>query len=325
MHPPAHSSNLHAVPVQFVKGIGPKKSAVLERAGIRNVEDLLLHVPRRYIERSTVLSIAQLRQETLTKGQSPPGVDGGSDGPRREFTVIGEVRSFRVIGFGAKSRFLLALADRTGSLQCVWFGGVQYWRKMFRIGEMLAVSGEPGMYNGVLQFIHPEIDRIAALGEGESEAAAMQWVDALNSGGLVPMYPSGQELARVGLDSGGFRRVIAGAWRTYGPQFPEIIPRPLAERRALVSAREALQSVHRPASWEALREGLRRLKYEEFFRFQIKLAMKRRTIREDPGGSPSPSSPRRRGNWSMASRFRSRVPRCGSYRRSPRTWPPRAS
>lgn len=284
MQPPAHPSDLHAVPVQYVKGIGPKKSAVLERAGIRTVEDLLLHVPRRYIERSTVLSIAQLRQETLTRGEASPDGDAASPVARREYTVIGEVRSFRVLGFGAKSRFLLALADHSGSLQCVWFGGVQYWRTMFRVGEMLAVSGEPGMYGGVLQFIHPEIDRIAAPEEGESEAAAMQWVDALNRGGLVPMYPSGQELARVGLDSGGFRRVIAGAWTTYGRQFPEVIPRPVAERRSLVSAREALQSVHRPASWTDLREGLRRLKYEEFFRFQIKLAMKRRAIREDPGG-----------------------------------------
>jgi ATP-dependent DNA helicase RecG len=51
-----------------------------------------------------------------------------------------------------------------------------------------------------------------------------------------------------------------------------------------VSARSALQSVHRPASRADLLEGLRRLKYEELFRFQIKLAMKRRTMRDESGG-----------------------------------------
>ncbi len=286
MHFPANPSDLHSIPVQFVKGIGPKKSDLLEQAGIRTVEDLFLHVPRRYIDRTTVVSIARLREETLTGAQSsaPGGGDPRGEGVRREFTVIGEVRSFRVLGFGAKSRFLLVLADRTGSLQCVWFGGVQYWKTMFRIGETLAVSGEPGMYGAILQFVHPDIDRIAASAEGEHDQAATQWIDTLNTGGLVPMYPSGQELARAGLDSGGFRRVIAGAWKTYGNLFPEILPRAVTDARGLVSARAALQSVHWPASRTDLQEGLRRLKYEELFRFQIKLAMKRRTMREGSGG-----------------------------------------
>jgi ATP-dependent DNA helicase RecG len=269
-----------------VKGIGPKKSALLEQVGIRTVEDLLLHIPRRYIDRTTVLTIAQLREEVRMSGQSSaPGPRGAPPAEsRREFTIIGEVRSFRVLGFGAKSRFLLVLADRTGSLQCVWFGGVQYWKKMFRIGETLAVSGDPGMYGGMLQFVHPDIDRMAAPEEGEYGGGATQWVDALNTGGLVPMYPSGQELTRAGLDSGGFRRVIAGAWKTYGTLFPEILPPAVTGVRGLVSARSALQSVHRPASWTDIREGLRRLKYEELFRFQLKLAMKRSMVREESGG-----------------------------------------
>jgi len=283
---PAHSSDLHSIPAQFVKGIGPKKSALLEQAGIRTVEDLLLHIPHRYIDRTTVLSIARLREETLKSGEKiapGPGTDA-EFAPRREFTVIAEVRSFRLLGYGPKSRFQLVLADRTGSLQCIWFGGVQYWKKMFRIGEMLAVSGDPGMYGGALQIVHPDIDRLAPAEEGEDAGAAREWVDALNTGGLVPMYPSGQELARAGLDSGGFRRVIAGALKTYGALFPEILPGAVAAARGLVSARTALQSVHRPGSRTDLREGLRRLKYEELFRFQIKLAMKRRMTREDSGG-----------------------------------------
>ncbi len=285
MHSPAHPSDLHSVPVKFVKGIGPKKSALLEQAGIRTVEDLLLHIPRRYIDRTTVLSIAGLRSLTLASAQNPPAdpADAAAE-PRREYTVLGEVRSFRVLGFGGKSRFLLVLADPTGSLQCVWFGGVQYWRNMFRIGETLAVSGVPGMYGGLLQFVHPDIDRIAAGGEGEDAAPPTQWVDALNTGGLVPMYPSGQDLARAGLDSGGLRRVIAGALKIYGDRFPEILPTTITGARGLIPARTALQSVHRPSSRHELEEALRRLKYEELFRFQLKLAIKRRVVREESGG-----------------------------------------
>ncbi|HTY58765.1 MAG TPA: ATP-dependent DNA helicase RecG, partial [Bacteroidota bacterium] len=286
MQSPAHPSDLHSVPVKFVKGIGPKKSALLEEAGIRTVEDLLLHVPRRYIDRTTVVSIAELLRLTRMNAQAPGAAPGGAspEEPRREYTAVGEVRSFRVLGFGAKSRFVLVLADRTGSLQCVWFGGVGYWKNMFRVGETLAVSGEAAMYGGVLQFVHPDIDRMSLPAGGEEEPASTRWVDALNTGGLVPMYPSGQDLARAGLDSGGLRRVIAGALRTYGERFPEILPREITQARRLIPARAALQSVHHPASRDDLRESLRRLKYEELFRFQLKLAMKRRIAREESGG-----------------------------------------
>jgi ATP-dependent DNA helicase RecG len=140
------------------------------------------------------------------------------------------------------------------------------------------------MYGGALQFVHPDIDRMTAPEGGEEGRGSTQWVDALNTGGLVPVYPSGQELARAGLDSGGFRRVIAGALKTYGALFPEMLPLAVTEARRLVPARVALQSVHRPASRGDLGEALRRLKYEELFRFQLKLAMKRRMTREESGG-----------------------------------------
>lgn len=285
MHAIPSSSDFHSTPVQFVKGIGPKKSAVLERFGIRTVEDLLLHVPRRYLDRSAVVSIAELRRSALDRvpGDSP---DATQKGVRREFTVLGQVRSFRVLGMGAKSRFVLVLGDRTGSLQCVWFGGVHFWKTMFRVGESLAVSGEPTFYGSLLQLVHPDFDRIAPDLGGEEDALAgnRDWLQTLNTGGLVPLYPSGQELARVGLDSGGFRRVIAGALSTYGDRYPEILPRAIASRRQLVGSRAALQSVHFPRALEELDQGLRRLKYEELFLFQLKLAIKRQSAKAEEGG-----------------------------------------
>ncbi|HXX63410.1 MAG TPA: ATP-dependent DNA helicase RecG [Bacteroidota bacterium] len=280
MCPASSSSDLHSLPVQFVKGIGPKKSAVLERFGIRTVEDLLLHVPRRYLDRTAVVSVAELRRNALR------GNGGGDQDVKREFTVLGQVRSFRVLGMGAKSRFVLILADQTGSLQCVWFGGVHFWKTMFRVGETLAVSGEPTFFGNLLQVVHPDFDRIApaSVPEDESPGEARDWVKALHTGGLVPLYPSGQELARVGLDSGGFRRVIAGALSTYGDRFPDVLPRTVTQERKLVGSRAALHWVHFPHSEQELQDGLRRLKYEELFLFQLKLAFKRQHARAEEGG-----------------------------------------
>jgi len=289
MPSPANVTDLHSLAVQYVKGIGPKKSAVLAKAGIRSVDDLLLHIPRRYIDRTTVVSIAGLREAMSRDARAAAGVEGPPPAAdtRREYTVLGEVRSFRLVGFRAKARFILILADGTGSLQCVWFGALQYWTKMFTVGETLAVSGEPGTYGGILQFVHPEIDRIAPRpgeGAGEDAGSPSRWMDALRTGGLVPLYPSGQDLARAGLDSGGLRRVIAGALDVYGEQFPEILPAAVVEARGLIPARAAIRGIHRPGARDEIAQSLRRLKYEELFRFQLKLAMKRRLAREEKGG-----------------------------------------
>ena len=174
------SSSILSSPVQFLKGVGPKRSAVLEKYGVKTIHDLFFYVPRRYLDRTAVVTIAQLRQ------LSSQTTLGSAADVRRDYTVVGDVRSFRIVGFRAKSRFVLILGDDTGTMQCLWFGGVQYWKNRFKVGETLAVSGQPAYYGGVLQFVHPDIDRIAGADFEEdeaSESSAVDWSKALNTGG----------------------------------------------------------------------------------------------------------------------------------------------
>ncbi len=279
---PATGSALHT-PVQFLKGIGPRKAEMLERAGIRTILDLFLHVPRRYLDRSAVVTIGQLRS-LMSSGPVLPG-DAGAD-VRRDFTVLGTVRSFRVAGYGSKARLVLVLADGTASMQCVWFGGVHYWKKAFVVGETLAVSGQPTFFGSVMQFVHPAIDRIAPREDeaGGSDAPVVDWASTLNTGGLVPLYPSGQELERVGLDSGGFRRILSTAIRLHIESVAETLPASLLASRQLPPLADAIRAVHMPREAGEIGPGLRRLKYEELFFFQLTLALKRQSLRERAPG-----------------------------------------
>ena len=277
MTAPSTSSRL-AIPVQFVKGIGPKKAAILEKIGIRDVLDLFFYVPRRYLDRSVILTIAQLRA-TANRGGFESAGGPAERNVRQDVTIVGEVRSFKVLGVGRTARFVLVLADQTGSMQCVWFGGVAYWRKAFRLGEVLAASGQPTFYGGTMQFVHPEFDRLSSTGEIEE----IDWTKTLHTGGLVPLYPSSQDLSRVGLDSRGFRRSLHAALDATLDLIPETLPENLRERRGLISFHEAVRAVHFPDSMEGLQSGLKRLKYEELFHFQLKLALKRHAVREEKG------------------------------------------
>ncbi len=262
-------------PVQFLKGVGPRKAETLAGVGISTVGDLLFYVPRRYLDRTSVQTIAQLRS-------LPDKGDLASDAEiRREATVVGTVRSYRVLGVGRKARFVLVLGDDTGSLQCIWFGGVHYWKTRFTIGDTLAVSGQPTWFSNVMQFVHPDVDWIGGTG---GEDGTIDWSRALHAGGLVPLYPSTQQLSGVGLDSAGFRRLLGNILRAHADQIPDPLPQVLREGHQFVSLREALQHVHFPPGPRELQEALRRLKYEELFEFQVKLALRRQMMQHEVPG-----------------------------------------
>ncbi|MBI5474360.1 MAG: ATP-dependent DNA helicase RecG [Ignavibacteriae bacterium] len=278
------SPNILSQPIQFLKGIGERRADVLKKFGVQTVHDLFFYVPRRYLDRTSIVTIEQLRQ---TYFRSPDQTMNEAADVQKDFTVVGDVRSFRVMGMGKKSRFVLILGDDTGTMQCIWFGGVQYWKTKFQIGETLAVSGQPSAFGGVLQFVHPSVDRIAERNaeiEVQEETPQVDWTKTLNTGGLVPLYPSSKELERVGLDSGGFRRVIGNAIQKLLPRVDESLPPYLLSRQKIIALRDALQRVHFPKGMDELGESLRRLKYDEFFYFQIKLALRRNGIKTEMNG-----------------------------------------
>ena len=277
---PTQPSDPLSVQVQFLKGIGPSRSTALARHGVETVRDLLYYVPRRYLDRTAAVTVAHLRtlffQADLRNDQSPR-----EDLPMtRLYTVIGEVLSFKVVGFRARARLILIVGDHTGSIQCVWFGGVQYWKNKFEIGEVIAVSGQPTWYGRVLQFVHPEVDRIAGRGQDEKGEKRFDVSDAVRQGALVPLYPSSSDLERVGLDSAGFRRVIGTTLHSHARELHEVLPPGILRERALEPFSEAIRHVHLPKTQEELDAGLHRLKYEEFFSFQLMLALERRRTRD---------------------------------------------
>lgn len=288
MSPRQSTSDPLLIPAQYIKGIGPRRAGALEAHGIRTVHDLLFHVPRRYLDRTSVVTVSELRRKALDAGRDQMTVDAGVEVGRRDYTVVGEVRSFKVLGVGARARFVLNLGDSTGSMQCVWFGGVQYWKKAFTIGEVLAVSGQPSLFGGILQIVHPALDRISdSPDESESpmgQGGSVDWGKTLNTGGLIPLYPSGKELERVGLDSRGLRKVIHSTLHSHLDAVRETLPDSILRARQLLPLRTALKGVHFPDSLHDVEQCLRRLKYEELFYFQIALALRRSHLQRSEDG-----------------------------------------
>jgi len=111
-----------------VKGIGPKRAQVLHELGIETAADLLLNLPRRYLDRSNIAHIGE-----LLEGQT--------------VTVVGKVAMSGVIK-GGKSRLEVVITDGTGELSLLWFAGWRFLQESLKRGVILAVSGAVTYFHG---------------------------------------------------------------------------------------------------------------------------------------------------------------------------------
>jgi ATP-dependent DNA helicase RecG len=255
-------------PLQYVKGIGPKRASALASAGIHTIRDLLFYFPFDYLDRSRIVSIRDLRKY----------VDA-----ERPVTIIGEVYRVELRRSRRSNRlvFFLTVKDDTGFLTCVWFEGVQWYKDAFEQGELLALSAYPDFDKlGRIQFTHPEFDRL----RGAEEEDEPDWGKLFNTGAIIPKYPSTSELGKVGLDSRGFRRIIRNALKTHLMTIEEIMPDEIRERANLAGCRTALQGIHFPENRDAMESARRRLKFDELFFLQLMLAYRKRRYGQEKKG-----------------------------------------
>ncbi len=257
-------------PLQFIKGIGPKRAAALEAHGITTLYDLLYYFPRGYLDRSTIVRIGDLSHHLHIKEQ---------------VTIIGEVARIEVRRSRRANRLMLfvTLKDDSGYVTCVWFEGVQWYQDLFEVGEVLACSAFPSEDKyGRAQFVHPDFDRLG----GTLEEDEPDWGKLVNTGAIIPKYRSTAELQKVGLDSRRFRRTLREAVSHRLDVIKEILPNDLREQLGLLELRAAIKNIHFPESGSELAAAQRRLKFDELFFLQLMLAIRKQLHKNELPGIP---------------------------------------
>jgi len=243
------TENKHAITldteVQYLKGVGPKRAELLSTLNITCTGELLGHYPRRYLDRSSQIKISDLKID-------------------EDVTVVGKVLSCGIQP-GRRSRYMVMFSDGSGMIDCVWFRGIKYIAKVFKVGQTVAFSGKIKQYRG-LQLVHPEYDLISDEGE----------IDPLNTGIIVPMYPSTELLSKVGLDSRGFRRIIGPLLKKIKGRIPDPLPADILKELQLVTLDSAISNIHFPANWQAYKSARKRLAFDELFFIQMLLNLQRK-------------------------------------------------
>jgi len=236
-------------PVQYLRGVGPGRAALLARLGVETVHDLLLHLPRRHEDRRHPTPLARLAAE-------------------REQAAIARIEDVRTIRTRRGTVLIRAgLADATGVAHAVWFNQA-YLSGRLRRGQLVSLYGRVERAGRGVQFVAPEVEPL--------DPDAEPW----NIGRLVPVYP-----ATEGLTQRALRAIIRDALESAADAVPEVLPEAVRRAHGLVGLREALWAVHFPddeAAWAAAR---RRLGFEELFVLQLGVLRQRAALEAVPRGA----------------------------------------
>jgi ATP-dependent DNA helicase RecG len=241
--------------VRYVKGVGEKRADVWADAyGVRTVRDLLHFYPRRYLDRTTVTPVGQLKE-------SPDPV-----------TVVGTVQSVNIVPGSSQKRLEVVLqGEEGGRMKGTWFQGVWWVRKAFEKGDQVAFHGKVEKYGRWFSMTHPDFDKL------NDEGAI------LDTGRIVPLYPGGEAMEKVGLTSRSVRRILYNLFKEHGLKLGETLPERIVEAYGLMEGRVALRAIHFPKSQAELGKAKRRLKFDELFLIQLMLAQMRQQQEEVAG------------------------------------------
>jgi ATP-dependent DNA helicase RecG len=237
-------------PVQYLKGVGPKRANSFSDAGVRTVDDLLYYFPARYDDRASLTVISQLKE-------------GQAQGIKAQVSAGRQRSSLRRRGFSITEA---EAADETGKIHCVWFNQ-PYLKNYFQTGETYILYGKVERYGARLQMSSPEFEPV---GEEDNEN--------LNTGRIVPVYA-----LPAGLTQRVLRRMIKSALDEYLPGAQDFLPYDIRSRNTLFNLAKSLVTIHFPESAELRQEAHRRLSFEEFFLFQLPLALRKSRKKEKKG------------------------------------------
>ncbi len=234
--------------VRYLKGVGPKRAALLGRLGVRTVRDVLYHLPREYEDRRNPERIGKLRV-----GQSA--------------VVCGRIidTSFRTRHNQHRGILQVLVSDDTGVIALVWFNARPSWQKSYPVGEPITAFGTVRFYDG-LQIVAPN----CTVGSAPEESEEF--------GRLLPIYPLTE-----GLSQRIMRRIVRTALEKAASEAIDLFPPEFCRRRNYPTASQALWNIHFPETTDDANAARRRMAYEELLVFQTALALRRARVRKAHG------------------------------------------
>ena len=236
--------------IEFIKGVGPNKAAALKKElGISQLKDMLDFFPFRYEDRSQILKITD--------------IDDNTNAGLYMIQVISKKKAGRYRGKSLK----VSVKDSTGYAELVWMKGIEWVEDKMVAGKRYIIYGKPKIIKEKVSFFHPEF--------GDKSTMPM---------GLRPVYPSSENLKRRFINNRFFNRIIEEIIGKTKQHIKENLSGELIQNLSLISKSDAVINMHLPKSFAHIKEAIRRLKFEELFFLQLQiLQLKNSRLTSFPG------------------------------------------
>jgi ATP-dependent DNA helicase RecG len=238
--------DLAAIPVEKLRGVGPKKQVSLGKVDITNLFDLVTTYPRRWIDRTNEARIADLV-------------------PGEEALVLVTIRSVtKRMTRNRRSMVNVNVGDGSGRMDLVFFN--QPWReKQLSEGLQVALFGKADTYRGGLQMSNPIVDLIGD-----------------RTGKIVPIYPQSDKAQINTWEMAGWVEETLRRCAERGIADP--VPEAIRRRLGLIGRADALAGIHLPDDMKTKELARYRLAFDELLRVQLVLVLRKRAVERDSLG-----------------------------------------
>jgi ATP-dependent DNA helicase RecG len=227
--------------ITYLSGVGPKRAELLNKElSIFTCRDLLYNFPFKYIDRTKYYKISELD-------------------PDLPFVQIkGMIKGYYSEGHGQGKRLVADFQDETGTIKLVWFKGLKWITGNYTPGVEYIVFGKPGVFNGLINIIHPEIEAVNKIAERISSA-------------LQAQYSTTEKLKNQFITSKTISKLTGNLLTQLKSRIPDSLPSYLVTGYKLMDLHDALNKIHFPSNPNELEKARYRLKFEELFYIQLNL------------------------------------------------------
>ncbi len=231
--------------VQYIKGVGPQRAALLQKLNIFTLEDLITYFPRGYEDRGNPKKLAEL-----------------TDG---EEALIEAVAVSRVSEVKIRKNMILeklVIRDETATCLITWFNQ-RYLKNRFEVGEKYKFYGKVSVKAGKIELSNPVFEEIET---------------SKNTGKIIPIYPS-----TYNLPQGSIRRAIENGLKIVNNDLEETLPDYLLDEYKLLGLNESITQIHFPDTFDMYEKARKRLVFEELLAMQLGLLNLKKDNTENKG------------------------------------------
>ena len=244
-------------PVQFVRGCGPRRAALLAKLDILTVRDLLFLLPRDVLDLSVATAVEELDADTI---HTVRGV-----------VVDTDARPTR----GGRTLVKAIVETSSGMVRASFFN--QPWmRKKLPPGQRVLITGKPKRYDGAWEFSSPQVQFL----EGEPGEPG-----ADGAGGIEPRYALTE-----GVNQRGLNMLATRAVEGFGQYICDPLPKTFRDKHGLPHLRDAAANLHAAQTLDDFNAARDRVLFDDLFEFQLGVALRRRLWRAGGTADPLPVS-----------------------------------